>query len=163
MKDCNNGMLVYTDRAIDKILEYSASSAYYTKAICDRAVRFYNETKLQCLTEADIEEVVRLVLQDQDPKKLFNSLLEAGRGATESRFSADENKFILDQIARKEQNDPVRGCYAMELVKPENKPDSYIDDIVADLEERKVIEVLEDRKYCKIIVKLYTLWATMKK
>lgn len=151
---------IYVGNAVQRILYYSANSAYYTQWICSELIKYVNANRLQLITEADVEECVHRMMND-DPNELkvkFSPLEYSGRDPKESwQFPREETVAVLRQVALAEISDPVRGCPRWKIHSENGRTDEFL----ADLVERHVLTV--DNDNYKLIVKLYLLYHGLSK
>lgn len=147
---------IFVGKALSKILYYSASSAYYTKWICQQLVDYLNSRQLNKITEADVDAAVWGMIRNQsdaDIEEKFDALLLPGiRG--ESRFSKERTKSVLDYLVDEELQNPFRGCSRTTLLARSGEKDAIINDLL----EREVILDPTKNGFYFINVKLYCIW-----
>lgn len=150
---------IFLGDSIERILDYTASSAYYTKHVCHELIKHVNCNSLEVITEADVEESIRDFLKSDDHEVdiLLEPLEFSGRSTKESDFTKEENRCVLQKIARGELADREYGCPRANInLESEGISDKRVDEILAELVGRNVIN--EKFNYYTINVKLYLLW-----
>lgn len=153
---------IFIGNSIERILDYTASSAYYTKHVCHELIQYINTNSLEVITEADVEESVRGFLNSNS--RNVNIILEplefSGRSMRESDYTKEENRSVLKQIALGELADREYGCQRINInLDDKGISDKRVDDILAELLDRDVIT--EKYNYYKINVKLYLIWTLL--
>lgn len=145
---------IFVGNAVDRILYYSASSAYYTKWICHELIEYIKSNRLDVITEADVEASIRRALNGDSTelKILFDPLEFSGQDPIESEYSKEQTREILLQVARGELNDSVKGCHSSLITSESVNVVRILDDLV----KRDVL--IEKNNYYKLKVKLYLLW-----
>ena len=148
---------VFVGNALERILYYTASSAFYTKWVCNRLIDYMNARRLNKATEADVDAVVWRAMRTIQPTELrakFDPLIFPGiKSEKEYRFNRKQTMNVLDIVADEELRNPVRGCRKMDLMARSGEPN---DDIIKDLVERGVLD--DNHDYYKIKLKLYIVW-----
>lgn len=150
---------IFVGDSIERILDYTASSAYYTKHVCHELIKHINSNSLEVITEADVEESIREFLKSDahEVDIILEPLEFSGRSTKESDFSKEENRNVLQTIALGELADREYGCRRINInLDDKGISDKRVDDILAELVERNVIT--EKYNYYKINVKLYLIW-----
>lgn len=149
---------IFVGNAVDRILYYSASSAYYTKWICHELIEYIKSNRLDVITEADVEASIRRALNGDSTelKILFDPLEFSGQDPIESEYSKEQTREILLQVARGELNDSVKGCHCSLITSDSVNVTKILDDLV----KRDVL--IEKNNYYKLKVKLYLLWTIFK-
>ena len=149
---------VFVGGAVDRILYYSACSAYHTKWICRELIERMNLFGLKKITEVDVEEAVRDGIfrgDDTDVKKLIDPLTTAGLDQNYSgRFTAAQAEQVLGIVAAAESRSPEMGCHRSHI----SVPNVDVTALLADLLERGVL-LHGQKEYYLLNVKLYLLWA----
>ena len=149
---------VFVGGAVDRILYYSACSAYHTKWVCRELIKRMNLYELKKITEVDVEEAVRDGIfygDDTDVKKLIDPLTSAGLDQNYSgRFTAAQAEQVLRIVAAAESKSPKMGCHRSHI----SVPNVDVSALLADLLERGVL-VPGQKEYYLLNVKLYLLWA----
>ena len=147
---------VFIGNAIPRILYYSASSAFYTKWICQRLVDLLNARQLNRVTEADVDAAVWEMLEnisEKDKEEKFDALLLPGIKG-ETLFSKERTMAVLDYVVDEEMQNPFRGCAKATLLARSGEKEA----IIQDLLERGVILDPGKKGYYFIQVKLYAIW-----
>ena len=150
----------YLEGSIDRILYYTACSAYYTVIFCYTLLNYVSRNRLSHVTKEDVEIVANeVVISEIIKKDKFDALLLAGEDNRVSVFSKEEVQDILDQIAEVEIANP-KGCEPSTLKRrctdSSFSDADYIKSIVSDLNKRDVIKKDDGRLLLNI--KLYLLW-----
>lgn len=150
----------YLDGAVERILYYTACSAYYTVIFCYALLNYLSRNRLSHVTIEDVDIVAKEVVASEIIKKdRFDALLLAGEHNRVSSFSKEEVQSVVDQIAKYEVENSI-GCTTSILkreVYDSNTSDSeYIESIIQDLDERKVI--IKNESHLVLNIKLYLLW-----
>lgn len=150
---------IFIGSSVDRILYYTACSTYYTMIFCNQLLDYLTEKRLSKITVEDVEETAkRVVSSDLFGSTCFDALVKAGESDLVSEFSQQQVEWILSQIARAESNNS-RGCLRSQIQTNEDlgiDNESFIDAILEDLQERKVIDI--ENNYYTIKVKLYVKW-----
>ena len=151
---------VFLGDAVQRVLEYSASNAYYTKWICYELVRHMNLYQLKRISELDVEEAVRDGINNstlKDCEDLFDALTTAGlQDGFPGLFSKEEAEAVLDVIANAQWKSPRLGCYKNYI----SIPGVDVAGLLNDLCRREVL--VHQQNYYSIRVKLYLLWVRKK-
>ena len=167
----SNNKKVFIGNAVNTILHYSASSAYYTRWICVETLKFIKNHRLSHITEADIEFAIReSFYRNNDCSELFDPLTYSGQSLEESDFKQEENMAVLEKIAKVEFDKPDIGCRRADLSPSEIEENSILRDIINRGELDNILKNLCDRRVLlvenqvyRIRVKLYLLWVMRKK
>lgn len=150
---------IFVGDSIDRILNYTASSAYYTKHVCHELIKHINSNSLEVITEADVEESIREFLRSDahEVDIILEPLEFSGRTTKESDYTKEENRSVLQKIALGELADPEYGCQRINInLDDKGISDKRVDNILTELVERNVIT--EKYNYYSINVKLYLIW-----
>lgn len=144
---------LYIGNAIDRILYYSANSAFYTRWICKFVIDRIENYHLTSVTTADVEMAVRDALLSEGENTIdsnFDPLTFSGTKEEYSKPTKQEALGVLNKIA--EAQNPDEGC----IMQP--------NEVINALIERDVLEPNNLREDCYIIkVKMFILWMQMKK
>lgn len=162
---------IFVGDAVNKILKYSASSAYYTRWICVETLKFVKAHRLSHITEADVESAIREhFCQSNDRIDIFDPLTYSGQSPKESDFSQEKNTAVLEKIASVEIEKPDIGCRRADISPSEIDDNSLLREIIDQGELDNILNNLKDRgvllvenQIYKIRVKLYLLWVMRKK
>ncbi len=145
---------IFVGNAVSRILYYSASSAYYTKWICQRLVELLNERKLNHITEIDVDAAVWELLRDtSEATDKFDALFLPGLSDDVAMFQREEVQAAMDIVADEEMANPISGCQRSTLL-----INGATDAIIQDLLDRDVIIDPKKNGYYFIKVKLYVTW-----
>ncbi len=152
------GRDIFVGQAVERILDYSDSSTYYTKWICHELIKYMNSNHLSSVTEADVENCIRQALASISSEKgiLFDPLEFSGQDKEESEFSKEQTREILRMVTTGELHNPIKGC-------PRNQISSdsiNVDKILDELYDRDVLAC--ENNYYKIKVKLYLIWTLIR-
>lgn len=150
---------IFLGESIERILDYTASSAYYTKHVCHELINHINSNSLQAITEADVEESIREFFKNDagEVQLLFDPLEFSGRSTYESDFTKEENRSVLQKVAFGELANPEYGCPRVNInLEKKGLSDKRVEEILKELVDRNVIT--EKFNYYSINVKLYLLW-----
>lgn len=154
----------YREHAIDRILELTAGSPFYTQIFCSQLVEYMNRQRARFVTELDIERVEDELLTGFKPleEEVFDGLLDSGDTSADS-IRKSEALSVLRQVARGPQDD---GCTRANIRLDDR---SRTEVVLEDLVRRDVLEdlVREDvknhnQKHCyRIRVGLFRDWLNM--
>jgi len=161
MLEATGGQDIFLDKAVDQILFYSASSAFYTKWICYKLTEYLNTHKLSKVSKADVEVAVREAI-NSDPNEvntIFDPLLYSGVDPIESEYTKEQTSEILNQVAEAELNDPQTGCHRS-LISSSDK-NIVVQNLLDNLNNRDVL--VKNGDYYSLNVKLYLLWTQKNK
>lgn len=142
----------YRERAIERIIDLTASSPFYIQIICNRLVEYMNRKRARLVTAADVEQVKEELIRGNNALGLdkFDNLLNSG-DTSEDAISNEDALKVLTAIATNSQTGPCsRHNIACETRTP-------IDEILDDLVKRDVIEC-ERGHYYSIRVGLSKEW-----
>jgi len=130
------GLDHYVGDSVDRILEFTAGSPYYTMMFCKRLVDYMNDTRSRVVTVADIAAVGQDMISGDRrlSKDKFDNLIRAGDGEVDSGINQDETYFLCKEIAQKAQ----RGWCARSSLS--GFAGQKIDVLLTDLERRDVVE-----------------------
>lgn len=147
---------VFLGNSLSRILQYSASSAFYTKWICKELVDYMNSRQLNKVTATDVDvtvwEMIRNLSQAETNLK-FDALLLPGIMG-ESLFSREQTMAVLDCVVEEEIQNPIRGCSRSTLLARGGDTEGIVEDLLA----RDVILDPGKKGYYFINVKLYNVW-----
>ena len=145
---------IFYGKAVERVLYYSASSAFYTQWICSELIKYANLCHLSHITEVDVEECVHRMLRSSEDLDKFSPLEYSGRDPVESRFTPEQTRDILFQVARGENDDRMHGCAGQRI--QSHDAAVQVNDILKELVNRRVL-LEEEQGYYKLKVKLYLL------
>jgi hypothetical protein len=137
----------YGGNAVNRILELTACSPYYTMMLCKRLVDYINRTKSVVVTEADVEEVKNSIVTGKDRllKDKFENLVSAGDGKQDTGIDPQESWEACATIAKRSEN----GWCLVEHLSSDAR-------ILEDLENRDVLE--RKQNSYRIRVGLFHAW-----
>lgn len=145
---------IFVGNAVSRILYYSASSAYYTKWICQRLVELLNERRLNHITEIDVDAAVWDLLRDTaEATDKFDALFLPGLSDDVAMYQREDVQAVMDIVADEEMANPISGCQKSTLL-----INGATDAIIQDLLDRDVIIDPKKNGYYFIKVKLYVTW-----
>jgi hypothetical protein len=142
----------YRERAIDLIVDLTAGSPFYIQIICDRLVKYMNDTHARLVTEANVEQIKNELIRGVNALSLdkFDNLINSG-DTSEDAISDEDALKVLKAIAVNSQTGPCnRNSIACET-------DTSVDVILDDLVNREVLE-RERERYYQIRVGLFKDW-----
>lgn len=146
---------IFVGNALGRILEYSASSAYYTKWICQRLVNLLNLRRLNQITEVDVDDAVWDLLGDaSEAEDKFDALFLPGLEENVSLFPKEQVQHVMDVVADEQMANPISGCQRSSLLTLGN----VTEEIIQDLLDRDVIIDPRNNGYYFVKVKLYVIW-----
>ena len=141
----------YLPGAVDRILELTAASPYYTMMFCKRLVDYANEYKALRITSAEVNEVLYSMVKGHNRLALdkFDCLLIAGDSERDSGIPVDAALAVCRAVA-----DDVGMGVCPESVVMTRVPDSAA--VLDDLVQREVLERTGDG--VRIRVGLFAEW-----
>jgi TolA-binding protein len=141
----------YRERAIQRIYELTAGSAYYIQIICYELVNYLNKKKAPLITFADVERVKSELISGVNrlSKDKFDNLINSG-DTSETALKDEDIESVLYQIAINSINGPCK--------KESIQSDKTInlDIILKDLVDRQIID--HDNGFYQIKVALFKDW-----
>ena len=145
----------YKGKAVNRLIELTAGSPFYIQIFCSHLVEYMNKKKVNYVTDADIEKVKGDLIRGNNSldRAKFDNLTAAGDDNTDN-ISKDDAETVLRDIAngsRRYQS----WCHPSEITS--NTTKSSIDEVLEDLETRKVIEK-DVRHGFRIKVGLFKEW-----
>ncbi len=142
----------YRERAIERILDLTASSPFYIQIICNRLVEYMNRKRASLVTEADVEHVKDELIRGVNALGLdkFDNLINSG-DTSDDAISDEDALKVLTAVAVNSKTGPCnRNSIACETLKP-------VEEILEDLVKRDVVE-RERSQYYSIRVGLFKEW-----
>lgn len=142
----------YREKAIDLIMDLTASSPFYIQIICDRLVRDMNERHALLATDADVRRVRDDLVRGVNALSLdkFENLINSG-DTSDDAISDEDALKVLREIAMNSKTGPCnRNSIACNTQIP-------VDTILTDLVNREVVE-RERERYYRIRVGLFKDW-----
>ena len=127
----------FVGRAVNRILDLTACSPYYTMMFCSRLVDYMNETRSVKVTEADIRLVKEEMLRGDRrlTKDKFDNLLSAGDSGLDSGIEPDDSYRVCLSIARHSE----REVWCSRTLIPDFDQ-RVLDGLLQDLETRTVVD-----------------------
>lgn len=154
----------YHEGAVDRILYYTACSAYYTTFFCCMLIRYAKKRRLSFITKTDIDIVAKETALNMDKADDFDALLKAGEDDNVSSFPEKIIKCVLDKIADIESIEP-NGCSISQissiLIEKSSLNQEYIEAVIKDLVKREIVNIQNNK--LTINIKLYLLWHQFQK
>jgi hypothetical protein len=126
----------FAGNAIQRVLDLTAGSPYYTMMFCARLVDYMNTTRSAIVTEADILAVEDDMLRGDRrlTRDKFDNLLCAGDGAIDSGIDPNDTYAVCAAIAQGSE----RGWCSRDVVR--DFETNLLNGLLADLERRDVVE-----------------------
>ncbi len=142
----------YRGRAVERLLQLTASSPYYIQIFCNRLVEYMNRNKAIYVTDADIERVKQDLLRGQNALKVeqFDNLLSSADERT-NVISVADARAVLSQIAQHTRHQDY--CEVSRIQAHTSKP---LTEILEDLVRREVLE--KQSETYRIRVGLFKEW-----
>lgn len=142
----------YAGRAVDRILNLTAGSPYYTMMLCSRLVDYMNDTRSAVVTEADIATIEQEMISGDRrlTRDKFDNLLCAGDSVQDSGIEPEETLRLCIAIARAAD----RGWCSRDSIR--DIDNVRLDTLLTDLERRDVVERKVDAY--RIRVGLFNDW-----
>lgn len=155
--------------AVDRIIYYTACNPSYLQIFMMHMVEYINANERVKVTRLDVEEVANAFITKQYPEFAnigkFDNLINSGIKDEYTDFTDHQFEIVLRIIARLTKDTPYCQRIAVEKevwdLKPteENKKImECLDDILYDLDTRRVIERKENSQQIKIIIALFKEW-----
>jgi tetratricopeptide (TPR) repeat protein len=145
-----DGCSRYRGQAQSRLFDLTAGSPFFMQIFCDRLVRHINLRNAAFITEADIEQVARMLTIGTDalPPERFDALVTA---AGENVANVPRNNLwqVLGRIARESLHSGW--CYRASLSELPR-----IQEVLADLSDREILIVEGER--VRIRVGLFAAW-----
>ena len=141
----------YRGHALERLLELTAGSPFYTNIMCDKLVNYLNARKAPFITEADIDAVLYGWKNGKDemsglisgneilPIERFDPLITAA-GESVAEFPREKYLQILTAIACKR-----RGAQKSDL-----PPFDNLNEILKDMHDREVIKTEADNYLIRV-------------
>jgi hypothetical protein len=150
--DDKRGRSRYVGKAVEEIIDYTASHPFYIQIFCSRLVEHLNANKDMLVTQVSVNEVAKsfIVGNQAFGEDKFDNLLTAGDADLELTPVKDTLE-VLRQIAQSSRN--LRNC-SREAINVFSKERDDL--IIEDLLKRDVLSV-EEGNY-RIQVKLFKEW-----
>jgi len=145
-----DGASRYRGQALHRLFDLTAGSPFFLQIACDRLVRHLNARKAPFITEADIEQVARILTIGGDalPPERFDALVTAA-GEKVATVPRNDLWAVLARVARESLHSGW--CYKDTLAEI---PGSF--DALKDLIDREILAVEGDR--VRIRVGLFSAW-----
>lgn len=144
----------YKAKAVERILELTASSPFYIQIFCDRLVQYMNHYRVPRITEVDVEKVKNDLISGVNPltEDKFDNLLNAGDASLEDIDIQDKLK-VLKVIAERSKT----GWCSIRLINTV-ETQTPIREILKDLQDRDVLKKKKESDDYQIQVGLFKEW-----
>jgi hypothetical protein len=144
----------YREQAIKRILDLTYGSPFYIQIFCSKLVEYMNINHAIFVTKAYVEHVKDELIRGKGSLVIddFKNLIDSG-DTSKDAISHEDILTVLKTIAKNSQIG--EGDYYYSNINC--KTLSPIDIILADLENRKVIEHIRENSY-RILVGLFKEW-----
>lgn len=164
-----NNQSRFKQDAVDRIIYYTACNPSYLQIFMMHMVEFINSNERIKVTKLDVEEVANAFITKQYPEfsniGKFDNLINSGIKDEYTDFTDHQLEIVLRIIARLTKDTPYCQRSAVEKEVWDLKPTEEntkimkcLDDILYDLDTRKVIERKENNQQIKIIIALFKEW-----
>jgi hypothetical protein len=140
----------FRERAADRVLELTGGSPFYIQRFCCQLVEYMNSERVPYVTEADVEQVRGVFLEQLEAKDFDN--LESPGYTDPDAPTKQEYQDVLLAVARASRNQPA----TLQAVTAEYEGGSRLEELLNDLEARDVVRH-ESGRY-RIVVRLYQEW-----
>lgn len=126
----------FVGQAVQRLLDLTANSPYYTMMFCSRLVDYMNETRSVVVTVADILSVEKDMLRGERrlTRDKFDNLITAGDGKQDSGIDPNDTYAVCAAIASSRDTwcprDAMNGAF----------DGATLDALLSDLETRDVVE-----------------------
>ncbi|MBQ1075657.1 AAA family ATPase [Micromonospora sp. C31] len=144
----------YRQQAIDRIVELTGGSAFYIQKFCYRLVEQMNLNRAPLVTEADVEVVRELLLEQELGEEDFDNLVTAGYTNANSA-TPEQYRAVLLAVAIASRD----GLATLERVRAVYRDDGDLELLLNDLEIREVVR--KGAAAYQIVVRLYQDWLLM--
>lgn len=159
----------FKKEAVDRIIYYTACNPSYLQIFMMHMVEYINSNERVKVTQLDVEEVANAFITKQYPEFAnigkFDNLINSGIKDEYTVFTDHQFETVLRIIARLTKETPYCQRIAVEKEVWDLKPTAEntkimerLDDILYDLDARKVIERKDNNQQIKIIIALFKEW-----
>ncbi len=159
----------FKKEAVDRIIYYTACNPSYLQIFMMHMVEYINANERVKVTRLDVEEVANAFITKQYPEFAnigkFDNLINSGIKDEYTDFTDRQFETVLRIIARLTKDTPYCQRIAVEKEVWDLKPTEAntkimerLDDILYDLDTRKVIERKDNNQQIKIIIALFKEW-----
>lgn len=134
-----DGRSRYRGQAQSSLFDFTAGSPFFMQIFCDRLVRHMNERKAAFITEADIEQVARMLTFGADalPPERFDALVTAA-GENVASVPRHDLWQVLGRVARESLHSGW--CYRAALSELPRSQEALI-----DLSDREILIIEGER------------------
>jgi hypothetical protein len=141
----------YRGKALDRLFDLTAGSAFYLQIICDRLVRHLNRQKAAFVTEADVDIVARELTFGEEalPIERFDPLITAA-GESVAEASRETYLRLLNSVAHASRQNGFARV-------PDVRSVDNASRLLQDLSDREVVS-LDGAGRVRIRVQLFTEW-----
>ena len=155
------GKTRFDSKAVDRILYYTAGSPWYLQIFMEEMVNYINDAQIITVTDIDVYNVAQRFITKQveslSKTEDFSSLINSG---LDDRFTVIKDAqfvSVLRGIAKRSEG--LEWCNVVSLnYSIKNIPETTLNDILKDLDDRKVIERKDDNRLVRIKVGLFKEW-----
>ena len=144
----------YREKALERILDLTASSPFYIQILCNRIVTYMNRERSKFVTEADVEQVKEDLIRGVNALGLdeFDNLINPGD--TSADAITDEDALAVLRAIARNSNNPSNSCSQDSIL---CETASSVRQILDDLVRRDVLE-RQRTNYYSIRVGLFKEW-----
>lgn len=145
-----DGLSRYRGQALHRLFELTAGSPYFLQITCDYLVRHLNERKAVFVTEADVDQVARILTIGEQalPPERFDALVTAA-GESVAKIPSEDLLKLLGSIARESSYSGF--CSKQAVI---NLPRSS--ESLKDLTDREILLMEGDK--VSIRVGIFSMW-----
>ena len=151
----------FDEDAIKRILYYTARSPWFIQTFMEKMVGYINSNHIITVTDVDVDEVAKIILNKENdifPSiRYFDHLINPG---LPDKFCKIKEKDIEKTLRDISLNCKDTEWCNISTLYEDKMPNEKIDEILNDLDTRKVIERKENNTLLKIKVGLFKEWLT---
>lgn len=163
-----DGISRFSEDAVKEILEYTAGSPWYLQIFMQKMVDYINNFHVVTVTKLDVINVANRFVEKKietfSTIKDFDNLINSGLASKYCKYQDEQFVNVLRIIAK--HTDDSGWCEYGEITSDsslivDNSPEvipNELDEILEDLESRKVIVRQTNDTYIRIRVKLFKEW-----
>ena len=151
-----NGTSRYLNKAVDKIMEYTACSPYYLQIFCDKLVEYMNSKGIGRVTENDVDNVAQLLIKYKLQDNHFHNLYAA---TDPDEVTKNNVKELLRILAVGYEESKDKNGVTLQYIQSKSSDrtwTSQVDEMLKDLTIREVVIQTNGKYYIKVI--LFQLW-----
>ncbi len=147
-----DGSSRFETKAINLILDYTGCSPYFLQMFMKRMVEYINSKELATVTDHDVLMVAQNFISKQYSEmssKSFDSLINCGLKDKYGKYKDKDIEKVLRAISEHSDSQSPHWCKESEVKnaltwKKDNISKKNVEDIIKDLESRKVIKIDKD-------------------